>query len=593
MKTYRTFWQLVAFAPWWHLLNVCLQLLRSGFLLLPGLIVSAIFALLNANRPIGWDLWTLGALFVGVAVVRTMIVLGSEAADAICMGYGSALIRQNILARLMGKPGAQALSWPRGELINRFDADVAMVTETLGEINVVLGTALLTLVALLIMITINWQITLLILIPLLGSGILMNRLSARIQTYYREGRRASGAASAFLGEMFHAVQALQLANAHQRVIDRLQQLNEARRHTTLRSLLFTDVVLDSLARNTTSIATGAILLLAVQAMKANTFSVSSLALFVAYIDEIAGFTALFSQTIVLYKQAAVSFQRLEAIMPDGLARTGVVAHSPVHLRGVYPRLTVPERQAPPLEHLEVRDMTYRYPQSGRGIAHITFQVRRGNCTVITGRIGAGKTTLLRTLLGLLPRQTGELFWNGEHIAHPERFFVPPQSAYTPQVPHLWSETLKENLLMGYPDEPGGLALALYTAVMEADVQMFENGLETQIGSKGTRLSGGQVQRTAAARMFLREPDLLICDDLSSALDIETERLLWDRLFIKQKRTCLLVSHRRFAFQHADHIIVLKDGQLVGEGTLADLLVSNHEMRQLWEGQRNDVDALDL
>ena len=86
--------------------------------------------------------------------------------------------------------------------------------------------------------------------------------------------------------------------------------------------------------------------------------------------------------------------------------------------------------------------------------------------------------------------------------------------------------------------------------MEQDVLVLKDGLETQIGPKGIKLSGGQIQRTAAARMFLREPDLLVCDDLSSALDVETEQLLWERLFVKRDQTCLMVSHRRFAFQHA-------------------------------------------
>jgi len=204
--------------------------------------------------------------------------------------------------------------------------------------------------------------------------------------------------------------------------------------------------------------------------------------------------------------------------------------------------------------------------------------------VITGRIGSGKTTLLRTMLGLLPRQAGAIFWNGEYIPHPDQFFVTPQSAYTPQVPRLCSETLKDNLLLGYPQEQHRLTSAIYAAVMEQDVLVLKDGLETQIGPKGIKLSGGQIQRTAAARMFLREPDLLVCDDLSSALDVETEQLLWERLFVKRDQTCLMVSHRRFAFQHADHIVVLQDGQIAAEGMLADLLESSDEMRQLWQGK---------
>jgi ATP-binding cassette subfamily B protein len=158
------------------------------------------------------------------------------------------------------------------------------------------------------------------------------------------------------------------------------------------------------------------------------------------------------------------------------------------------------------------------------------------------------------------------------------------------VPRLFSESLRDNVLMGIAEYDRRLDRALHAAVLERDLLGIERGLETPVGPRGVKLSGGQIQRTAAARMFVREPDLLVVDDLSSALDVETERTLWDRLLGPQPsdhcgiRTVLAVSHRRAALRRANQIVVLKNGRVEDSGTLDELLERCEEMKRLWTGE---------
>lgn len=186
----------------------------------------------------------------------------------------------------------------------------------------------------------------------------------------------------------------------------------------------------------------------------------------------------------------------------------------------------------------------------------------GSFTVITGRVGSGKTTLLRCLLGLLPAQEGEIRWNGEVVAHPDRWMVPPRCAFTPQVPRLFTASVEENILMG---RPGGRELALEaagTAVLSRDLEQLEEGLDTAVGPRGMRLSGGQLQRVAAARMIARGAALMVFDDLSSALDTVTEAELWRRLRRDHpEATLLAVSHRPAVLELADQVIHLENGRV--------------------------------
>src|SRR5438094_2152056 len=108
-----------------------------------------------------------------------------------------------------------------------------------------------------------------------------------------------------------------------------------------------------------------------------------------------------------------------------------------------------------------------------------------------------------------PIEAGALYWNGTQVTDPARFFIPPRCAYTAQLPKLFSTTLKDNILLGLPEGKIDISQAIQNAVMEQDIEKFDNGIETLIGVKGVKLSGGQIQRTAAARMFIREPELLI------------------------------------------------------------------------------------
>jgi ATP-binding cassette subfamily B protein len=582
IPTWRVTCKLIAFSPGPFLLYTVLWTFFLTSQLIPGLITQAIFDDLTGAAPAGLGFWPLIALLAAVQVSRLVANFVKRYGEETFRYTVQALLRRNIVANRLRRPGAEGLPVSPGDAISRLRGDVAEVADFPTWLPHLLGYLSFAVLAVIIMLAIHPAITLVAVLPMLAVVIVGYYVQNRVLRYYDASRTATGAVTGFLGEILGAVQAVKVADADIDVAQHFHTLNEARRRADLKSRLFRELI-DWASSNIADLGLGVVLLLAAQAMRAGTFTVGDFALFTSYIAYVVDVPLVLGGFIADYRTQAVSIRRMLELQPHAPPQT-LVASSPVYTQGAFPEPAyASDAGVHRLAKLEVCGLTYRYPGSDQGIEDINLHMARGSFTIITGRIGSGKTTLLRTVLGLLPKDAGEILWNGEVVEDPAAFFVPPRSAYTPQVPVLFSETLRDNILMGLAEQQVDLQAAIRSAVMEQDVAELEEGLETIIGPRGIRLSGGQAQRAAAARMFVREPELLVFDDLSSALDVETEHLLWERVAERPGATCLLVSHRRPALRRADHIIVLRDGKMEAEGKLEALLEGCEEMRRLWRG----------
>ncbi len=573
------------FKPKDFIANVSTQFFFALVPLGIALVIREIFNSLEGISTWGLDIGILILILPIVILVAGLSDIISLVTFFWCQFKYPILLRKNILEGVFAQPGAIPREYSSSESISRFRGDV----NEAGNFAAIMGwyVALLcyAVVSFLLMYQINGTVTLYIFIPFTLITGIVAVFRNKITKFRKARRKAAGRVTSAIGEMFGSIQAVKVASAEENVLEYFREINETRRKAAVKDETFT-AVLNSVGEGFARVlGVGVILLFVGNLMVAGTFSVGDFAFFTSLLERVVWFVVVWGNMIPQYQRTKVAFERMVKLMKgsdESISEELLLQHGPIYITEDFPAIPPIDRDGfEALKTLTINSLSFSYPESENGVSDVSFEVKRGTLTIITGRVGSGKTTLLRTVLGLLPHNNGTIIWNDSIIDNPDEFFVPPYTAYTPQVPRLFSESIRDNILMGLPENSVDIWESIRLAVLEDEIKGFEKELDSVIGPKGVKLSGGQKQRVAASRMFVRQPELLVFDDLSSALDVETEEILWKRIFNRGETTCLAVSHRPTVLRKANNIIVMKDGVIADQGPLDELLERSEEMKSLW------------
>jgi ABC-type multidrug transport system fused ATPase/permease subunit len=379
----------------------------------------------------------------------------------------------------------------------------------------------------------------------------------------RAARRTVAARAAFataLVSSLSAARTVKLAGATRPVLAHLARLDRIRSDRQYR-----EIAVQVWARSTPSTASG---LLPIAAWTLYLYAgLSSGATLVAVsILGSAGWFAYTTASLVAQLPSARVWTRRTVAM------AGVGAYS-ASVPGV--DLSAGEAPAPPaaprhpLRRLELAGFSAVHEDGTVGVRDVDLTVERGQLVLVVGPVGSGKSSLLRALAGIV-HHTGTVSWNGQPVTEPELFLRPNQVGYVAQLPRVLSGTIADNIRLGHEVDAAG---AVTTAQLDHDLAAAGSGLALLIGHKGTRLSGGQLQRLALARALAPRTELLIADDVSSALDVMTELALW-RALREHGVTVVGSTSKRAALTQADRVLVLIAGQPAAQGTW-------HELEDRW------------
>jgi ATP-binding cassette subfamily B protein len=470
----------------------------------------------------------------------------------------------------------------RGDIVSRAANDVGWVRTMVGYgglqvVNVTIAVVLTGWK----MLSLSPRLTVLVMLPILAGMVAVQWGIRRLFTLARRNQEQLGEISEHvLGSLqgMATIQGFVAQDAFLRRFERrnLQWLRTGMRLALVRSLALPLLVLSG------GVAVYALMAVGGPMVLAATLSVGELAAFAALLTVFLPPLRSLGWMLSVIQRGRAALERIFELMDAPVDR-------PEGEHGV-----VPERGQGPL--IEIRDLSFAYPdQPGRRVLEeLSVDLPAGAVVGLFGRTGSGKSTLLRLLARLHNPPPGSVFIDGIDLVRLDLEGWRRRLSMVPQRPFLFSDSIEANVALEEQGDGEGVRRATAMAALNTDLGVLPDGLQTVVGERGIMLSGGQRQRVALARGLYREGDLLILDDVLSAVDHHTEAALVETIAGLTRRpqapTVLIASHRLSALRHTDLVLVLDRGRLVDCGRHGELVSRPGVYRDTWLAQRQGAAA---
>jgi len=501
-------------------------------------------------------------------------------------------MRTKVFAHFQQMPVAFFSRTQTGALISRLNNDVldaqSAFTNTLSS---VVGNAIGVVITLIAMFLLSWQITLLALL-LFPIFVLPARwVGRRVQAITRESYNLNASMTSTMSERFNVAGALlvRLFGQPAREVAMFEEKAGRVRDIVVTQSMYRGVFTVSLLL-TASLATAIVYGVGGLLAASGALQVGTLVALTAYLNRLYGPLTALSNAQVSIMTALVSFDRIFEVLdlppmvaerPDAVP----IPRGPATVEFDEVSFSYPTAEEVSLASLESVAVLDQAP-TGQVLRDVRFVAQPGELIALVGPSGAGKTTIGNLVPRLYDPVTGSVRINGIDLKDATLDSVHSAIGAVTQDAHMFHDTIRSNLLYGKPSATEDeLAEALGAAQILPLVRSLPDGLDTVVGDRGYRLSGGEKQRLAIARLLLKAPDVVVLDEATAHLDSESEQALQDALKVALTgRTSIVIAHRLSTIRGADQILVIEAGRIVQRGKHADLLAAGGLYAELYRTQ---------
>ena len=501
-------------------------------------------------------------------------------------------MRSKVFAHMQEMPIAFFSRTQTGALISRLNNDVIGAQQAFTDIfSNVVGNLVLVTIILGTMFVLSWQITLIALLLLPAFLIPARTIGRKLGTLFQRGMELNAEMNMVMSERFNVAGAMLVklfgrpADERAYFDDHAAQVRDIGiRQSTFQRFFF--IALSLIASLATAFAYG---FGGVEVLH-GALAIGTVVALTAYLTRLYGPLTQLSNLNIDFMSAMVSFERLFEV----LDLTPMIAESmspqtipsgPVSLTFDHVSFSYPSAEEVSLASLEA---VAKLETTGRtSVLHdVSFSVAPGTLTALVGPSGAGKTTVSMLVSRLYDVSDGSVALNGVDVRDASFASLRDTVGVVSQDAHLFHATIRENLLFAKPDATDDeIRAALVSAQIAAMVDALPLGLDTVVGERGYRLSGGEKQRVALARLMLKAPRLVVLDEATAHLDNESEALVQAALEeTMASRTSLVIAHRLSTIRRADQILVIDAGRVVQRGTHEELLAAGGLYKDLYERQ---------